>query len=67
MCKMLKVGQIIYHQWKIQSVSDRKQSVVLVKEKITYIYFDSKQRYECPKITAELASLGTKLPRITVA
>jgi putative transposase len=52
---MLKVGQIIYHQWKIQSVLDRKQSVVLVKEKITYIYFDSKQRYECPKITAELA------------
>ena len=40
---------------------------VLVKEKITAIYFDSKQRYGSPRITAELASLGNKVSRITVA
>ncbi|MFV8351242.1 IS3 family transposase [Flavobacterium sp. GT2P42] len=67
MCKVLQVGQRSYYQWKSQSVSDRKQKVVLVKEKITSIYFDSKQRYGSPRMTAELASLGNKLSRITVA
>ena len=67
MCKVLQVGQRSYCQWKSQSVSDRKQKVVLVKEKITSIYFDSEQRYGSPRITAELASLGNKLSRITVA
>jgi hypothetical protein len=33
-----------------QSVSDRKQRVVLVKEKITSIYFESKQRYGSPRM-----------------
>jgi hypothetical protein len=33
MCKVLQVGQRSYYQWKSQSVSDRKQRVVLVKEK----------------------------------
>jgi hypothetical protein len=32
MCK-IQVGQRSYYQWKSQSVSDRKQRVVLVKEK----------------------------------
>jgi uncharacterized protein (DUF2461 family) len=40
-----------YYQWKSQSVSDRKQRVVLVKEKITSIYFESKQRYGSPRMT----------------
>ena len=34
-----------------------------MKEKITPIYFDLKQRYGSPRIIAELASLGTKLSR----
>lgn len=67
MCKVLQVGRRSYFQWKSQSVSDRKQMAVLVKEKITAIYFDSKQRYGSPRITAELASLGNKVSRITVA
>jgi hypothetical protein len=67
MCKVLQVGQRSYYQWKSGSVSDRKQRAELVKEKITSIYFDSKQRYGSPRMTAELASLGDKLSRITVA
>ena len=67
MCKVLQVGERSYYHWKSQCVSERKQRVLLVKEKITSIYFDSKQRYGSPRITAELASLGTKLSRITVA
>jgi hypothetical protein len=32
MCKVLHVGQRSYYQWKSQSVSDRKQRVVLVEK-----------------------------------
>jgi hypothetical protein len=39
---------------------------VLVKEKITSIYFESKQRYGSPRMTVELF-LGSKASRITVA
>jgi putative transposase len=67
MCKVLQVGQRSYFQWKSGSISDRKQRVELVKEIITSIYFDSKQRYGSPRITAELAFLGNKTSRITVA
>jgi hypothetical protein len=65
MCKVLHVGQRSYYQWKSQSVSDRKQRVVL-ERKITSIYFESKQRYGSPRMI-ELASLGSKVSRITVA
>ena len=67
MCNVLQVGQRSYYQWKSGVVSDRKQRAELIKEKITSIYFDSKQRYGSPRMTAELASLGDKLSRITVA
>jgi len=39
----------------------------LIKEKITTIYFESKQRYGSPRITKELNILGYKISRITVA
>ena len=67
MCKVLQVGQRSYYQWKSGSISDKKQRAELVKEKITSIYFDSKQRYGRPRMTTELASLGNKLSRVTVA
>ncbi|MEZ7500420.1 IS3 family transposase [Flavobacterium sp. Arc3] len=67
MCKVLQVGQRSYFQWKSGSISDRKQRVELLKEITTSIYFDSKQRYGSPRITAELAFLGNKTSRITVA
>jgi putative transposase len=37
------------------------------ERKITSIYFDSRQRYGSPRMTAELAFLGNKTSRITVA
>ena len=67
MCKVLQVGQRSYYQWKSQSVSERKQRAELVKAKITSIYFDLKQRYGSPRMTAELAFLGNKTSRVTVA
>jgi hypothetical protein len=41
-----------YYDWKSKYVSDRKQRVIAIKEKITSIYFDSKQRYGSPRIAA---------------
>lgn len=67
MCKVLQVGRRSYYQWKSQSVSDRTQRAVLVKEKISSIYFDSKQRYGSPRITVELKASGSIVSRVTVA
>ena len=67
MCKVLQVGQRSYYQWKSGAISDRKQRAELVKEKISSIYFDSKQRYGSPRMTAELASLGNNISRVSVA
>jgi hypothetical protein len=36
-------------------------------KKNNFIYFESKQRYGSPRMTVELASLGSKVSRITVA
>lgn len=67
MCKVLKVGRRSYYDWKSQGVSDRKLRAAAVKEKITSIYFESKQRYGSPRITAELACMGNKVSRVSVA
>ena len=67
MCKVLQVGQRSYYQWKSGAISDRKQRAELVKEKISSIYFESKQRYGSPRMTAELASLGNNISRVSVA
>lgn len=67
MCKVLKVSQSGYYHWKQAIISKRIQRMNLVKEKITAIYFESKQRYGSPRITIELNALGYKISRITVA
>jgi transposase InsO family protein len=67
MCKVLKVSQSGYYRWKQAIISKRIQRMNLVKEKITAIYFESKQRYGSPRITIELNALGYKISRITVA
>lgn len=67
MCKVLKVSQSGYYRWKQTIISKRIQRMNLIKEKITTIYFESKQRYGSPRITKELNILGYKISRITVA
>jgi hypothetical protein len=54
MCQVLQVGRRSYYDWKSKCVSDRKQIVIAIKEKINSIYFESKQRYGSPTIVAEL-------------
>ena len=67
MCKVLKVSQSGYYRWKTAAISQRLQKKTVLKEKITALYFESKQRYGSPRITMELNILGYKISRITVA
>ena len=67
MCKVLKVSQSGYYRWKTATISQRLQKKTVLKEKITALYFESKQRYGSPRITMELNILGYKISRITVA
>ena len=67
MCKVLKVSQSGYYRWKHNIISGSTQKIIALKEKITAIYFESKQRYGSPRIAIELNVLGYKISRITVA
>jgi transposase InsO family protein len=67
MCKVLEVSSSSYYKWKTKPISNRVLKMNIIKEKITFIYFLSKQRYGSPRITIELTSLGYQISRITVA
>ena len=67
MCQVLGVSSSGYYSWKTNVISNRVHRMNHIKEKITSIYFESKQRYGSPRITIELQSLGYEISRITVA
>ena len=67
MCKILKISPSGYYRWKHNIISERIQKTNILKEKITVVYFESKQRYGSPRITIELNTLGFKISRVTVA
>ena len=63
MCKVLKVSQSGYYRWKTAAISQRLKKKTVLKEKITALYFESKQRYGSPRITMELNVLGYEISR----
>ena len=67
MCKVLKISQSSYFRWKKCPFSVRFHKKEELKHRILTIYFDTKQRYGSPRITAELNNLGFKISRITVS
>ena len=67
MCKVLLVSSGSYYRWKKQKITTSLKRKIAIKEQITLIYFESKQRYGSPRITFELRSLGYDICRITVA
>lgn len=67
MCQVLNVSYSGYYRHKSKTISNRIRTMNAIKEKITSIYFESKQRYGSPRITTELNALGFKVSRITVA
>ena len=48
MCKVLQVSQSGYYRWKHNVISNRIQKMNILKDKITDIYFESKQRSGSP-------------------
>ena len=67
MCQVLGVSCSGYYSWKTNVIPNRIHRMNHIKEKITLIYFESKQRYGSPRITIELQNLGYLISRITVA
>ena len=67
MCQILKLSSSGYYRYKNKKMSIRLQRIIGIKEKITAIYFEAKQRYGSPRITIELQSLGYQISRVTVA
>ena len=67
MCKVLLVSSGSYYRWKKQKITASLKRKIAIKEQITLIYFESKQRYGSRRITFELRSLGYEICRITVA
>ena len=63
MCKVLQLSSRSYYRWKKQIITSRLQLKIAIKEQITLIYFESKQRYGSPRITLELQSFGYKISR----
>ena len=55
MCKVLEVSSSEYYRYKSKKTSIRLQRIIGIKEKITAIYFEAKQRYGSPRMTIELA------------
>jgi len=61
MCKVLQVSNGCYYRSKKQTSTARQQRKIAIKEKITLIYFESKQRYGNPRVPLEIRSIGYKI------
>lgn len=67
MCRALGIGPRSYYDWKVNRACDGKSRARLIKKKIETVYFDKKQRYGSPRITAGLHAGGIRISRVTVA
>lgn len=63
----MRVGSRSYYSWQKRSKEPKDSKSSILEHKIQAIYFDKKQRYGSPRITAELLDNGIKVSRITVA
>jgi len=61
MCKILGVGEMTYRRWKRQIIPERQRKINLLKEAVSSIFFEFKQRYGSPRITQELQSRGYRI------
>lgn len=67
MCKVLRVGSRSYYAWQKRSKQPKDSKSSILENEIQAVYFDKKQRYGSPRITAELLDNGIKVSRTTVA
>ena len=67
MCQVLEVSASSYYHWKRSSKDNQKQGKEELKQIISDVYFEFKQRYGSPRLTAELKARGIKISEPTVA
>lgn len=67
MCKVLEVSSSSYYHWKRSPDNKKEQTKANLKQAITTIYLEFKQRYGSPRITMELKARGYKISEPTVA
>jgi putative transposase len=60
MCKVFGISYLAYTKWKNQVLSPRQRRNQLLKEEISSIFYEYKELYGVPRITAELQSRGFK-------
>ena len=61
MCKVFGTSYLAYTKWKNQVLSPRQHRNKLLKEEISSIFYEYKELYGVPRITAELQSRGFKV------
>lgn len=63
MCRALGIGEGRYQRWKKkkESISERQRRVSFLGEQISSVFYNSKQRYGCPRIAKELERQGIKI------
>jgi len=67
LCSVLEISESTYRKWKKQPVSDTKRRIILLKEKISSVFYHSGRYYGCVKIAQELKNKGTDICRTQVA
>lgn len=67
LCRMLGVSKSGYYAWRSRPPSQRRRQDALLTEKIREIHSRSRETYGCPRVHAELRSLGIVCGRRRVA
>ncbi|MFS4432192.1 IS3 family transposase [Chryseobacterium sp. S90] len=67
MCKVLGIGSRSYYTWQSSSKETKNSKSKILEDKTKAVYFNKKQRYGSPRITAELLNNGVNISRVTVA
>ncbi|MBB4804195.1 transposase InsO family protein/transposase-like protein [Flavobacterium nitrogenifigens] len=60
-CKTFGISYLSYTKWKNQILSPRQRRNQLLKEEISSVFYEYKELYGVPRITAELQSRGFKV------
>jgi transposase InsO family protein len=67
MCRVLEVSRSAYHRWQSGKTFKRENRKTNMKSEIQDIYFEHRQRYGSPRISAELRAKGMPVSKQTVA
>jgi len=67
MCRVLGVSRSAYYRWQSGKTFKRSSRKKAMKSRIREVYFEHKQRYGSPRISAELRAKGFDVSKQTVA